>query len=101
MADEILNHTLKGLLLADKTVSSLEPILQDGAGTQRHLFDVCDVALQFHVCHSVEGGVCRGAEPVDRGEVELGWRRRLSSSRCAIARCGGRAVGLGAAGAAP
>lgn len=79
MTDKILNNALKGLLLANKTIPPLEPVLQYRAGAQGDSFQFLDMLLEFCVGHSAHGGVSGCAQAADSRQIQF-WRWRCAAA---------------------
>ena len=85
MRHQILNNTLKRLLLAHKPIKPLGPVLQNRRGTLRSTLQVRDVGLQLGVGEVIQCGVGGGAETVEGREVELHIRgSRVLYSLCCL-----------------
>lgn len=57
MPDQILNHTLKRLLLPNPLIPPLQPVLQHLARPQRRFLQPLDMILQLFIVHAFERSV--------------------------------------------
>lgn len=80
MTNQILNNPLKSLLLPNKPIQPLYPILQHLPRALRNILQLRDVGVQFAVREAGEGGVGGCAEAVNGGEVEGGRGRWFAAA---------------------